>query len=119
MACQQHVTFLPGRSGNPTGGRKDKPWRDAIKIAINDGDGLALRRIAEKVVALAEAGDMMAVQEIANRLDGKVPQAQIHMGDEEGGSLRFETVERVVVRLVASNIEDTDGGSVRALPPTG
>lgn len=91
------MTFQPGQSGNPTGGRKDKPWRDALSIALKDGDGQKLRRIADKVVSLASEGDMAAVKEIADRMDGKVPQQQIHTGDEDGGAVRIEKIERVIV----------------------
>ena len=38
---------------------------------------------------MAERGDMSAIREIADRLEGKVPQAQIIQGDEDGGSVRY------------------------------
>lgn len=40
------------------------------------------------------------MKEIGDRLDGKVPQAQIHMGDEEGGAIEHKVtrVEMVGVR---------------------
>lgn len=47
----------------------------------------------------------MAYKEIADRLDGKVPQAQIHMGDEEGGPVQIARVERVVVDALPPNLK--------------
>jgi hypothetical protein len=52
---------------------RGREWFDALrKEAIIRG---ALPRIAKRVVDLAEDGEMWAVQEIANRLDGKPKQA--------------------------------------------
>jgi len=71
-------------SGAPKGNNnagKNKPWRDALNIALaryQKGDvkkGMALRRIAEKVVEEALGGNLTAYQEIANRLDGKPHQS--------------------------------------------
>lgn len=89
--------FQKGQSGNPSGRPKEKPWRDALNIALKDGDGAKLRKIAEVTVTLAEAGEQWAVKEIADRLDGKAVQQQILTGDEDGGPVRFERIEIVVV----------------------
>lgn len=91
------MAFQKGQSGNPTGGRKDKPWRDALTLAIKDGDGLKLRRIADAVVTLAETGDMQAIKEIGDRLDGKPAQQTILTGDEDGGPVQIHKIETVIV----------------------
>lgn len=60
----------------------DRLWREAINKAVHelvdDPDNprkvKALGLIARKVVEKALDGDMMAVQEIGNRLDGRAPQ---------------------------------------------
>lgn len=62
----------------PSGGSKsDKPWRDALMLAVNEraknGDK-KLRRVADAVVAAALDGDMAAAKEIGDRLDGKATQ---------------------------------------------
>lgn len=76
------MPFQPGQSGN-LGGRKDKPFRDALRMAIADADGdfKVLRKVAEALVANAMGGDNVAIKEIADRLDGKVPQAVIGGGE--------------------------------------
>jgi hypothetical protein len=62
---------VKGRSGP----QHDHPWRNALMLALKDGNRKRLREIAEKVVALAAAGEPWAVQEVANRLDGRPSQA--------------------------------------------
>lgn len=91
------MAFEKGQSGNPAGRVKEKPWRDALNLALKDGDGLKLRKIAENTVILAEAGEQWAVKEIADRMDGKAVQQQIVTGDEDGGPVRFQKIERVIV----------------------
>jgi ADP-ribosylglycohydrolase len=56
----------PKGNNNPG---KNKDWRDAVRKAVKMGG--KLDTIAKKVVSMAEDGDMQAIQEIANRLDGK------------------------------------------------
>lgn len=62
---------------NNRGGRKDKLWRDALTVAVNRQDldtmdkRTMLARIAEKCVNAALEGDIQAMKEIGDRLDGK------------------------------------------------
>jgi hypothetical protein len=58
-----------GRSAS----NREKPFNDALRIALL-GDPLRLRRIAEKLAILAEEGDLAAIRELADRLDGKPAQ---------------------------------------------
>lgn len=56
----------------------DKAWRDAIRVAVmrnaEDG-GKKLAKLADALVTAGLAGDVPALREIGDRLDGKVPQA--------------------------------------------
>ena len=83
-------------------GRKgEKLWRDALRIAVNDEDHHGrkkLRAIAEKTVELALEGDMAAIKEIGDRMDGKAPQGVVIGGDsdnpvrhEHGGTAKLES----------------------------
>lgn len=59
------------------GQQRDKPFRDALRMelaAVGD-DHKALRNIARKLIAKAEAGEDSAIKEIADRMDGKPAQA--------------------------------------------
>lgn len=66
----------------PGSPKPDKLMRDALLIELmvetSDDDGkLAkrLRKVARALVTKAEAGDVAAIKEIADRTDGKSPQA--------------------------------------------
>jgi hypothetical protein len=64
--------------GRPKGAQnKDKPWQEALRIAAFAEGPQGKRNlvsIAETCVAAAIAGDMTAIKEIGDRLDGKPAQ---------------------------------------------
>ena len=62
-----------GQPGNDNA-TKGTPWREAITRAIAQGDREKLRRIADKLLAKAEEGDITAIKELGDRLDGKATQ---------------------------------------------
>ncbi len=69
-------------------------WRDAINRAVSQRDGDALRELADKLVDTALAGDLAAIKEIGDRLDGRPKQqTEITSGDGEspfkGITVRF------------------------------
>ena len=57
--------------------------------------------IADKLVTMAEDGDLQAIREVADRLDGKARQ-QLELMGEDGGPVQVEKVERVIVDPQAS-----------------
>lgn len=62
-----------------------KVWRDALRLELARGDGplgTTLERIARIVVNNALNGDFEAIQEIANRMDGKVAVQDHHEAGE-------------------------------------
>ena len=61
---------------------KDKPFRDALRmeLAAAGGDLKRLRKIANALLEAAESGQLMAIKEVADRLDGRPPQAVV--GDD-------------------------------------
>jgi hypothetical protein len=73
------MTWKKGQSGNPNGRAKDKLWADAIRIAVNeayeDGDKKKLRVLADRLVDKALEGEISAMKEIGDRLDGKAAQS--------------------------------------------
>ena len=76
----------------PTGNKnaaKGKAWFDALRKECVQRDALA--KIAKVLVDKAEAGEAWAIQEVANRFDGKPAQA-VQLTGEDGGPV--ETVTR-------------------------
>jgi hypothetical protein len=63
---------------------RDKPFRDALRKAIMraDGDERRLDKIATALVRKAAMGDVSAIKEVGDRIDGRVPYKM--GGDEEG-----------------------------------
>ncbi|MGY8668755.1 hypothetical protein Q3C01_41195 [Bradyrhizobium sp. UFLA05-109] len=60
--------------GRPIGSvNRERPFNDALRIALKR-DPLRLHRIAERLADKAEEGDLAAIREIADRLDGKPTQ---------------------------------------------
>ncbi len=53
---------------------KNKPWKDAIKRAVLARDGNALRSLSEALIDKALTGDVSALREVGDRLDGKAVQ---------------------------------------------
>ncbi|MBK8200754.1 MAG: hypothetical protein IPK75_20650 [Acidobacteria bacterium] len=81
----------PGRSGRPIGS-VEKMFSDAVRVLVcqRGGDGeKRITVIANRLVSLAEEGNIVAIQEVANRLDGKPPQ-QVAVTGEDGGPLQIE-----------------------------
>lgn len=88
--------------GAPLGnqnGVKAKRWSQAIDRALSarsKRDGIeALDKLAENLLALAEAGDLGALKELGDRLEGK-PSQQIIGAGEEGEHL-IGVIKRVIV----------------------
>jgi len=71
---------------NPRGQQRDKPFRDALRmeIAAAGEDHKALRAVAVALLGKAMIGDVPAIKEIADRLDGKVPTPVV--GEDEEGN---------------------------------
>lgn len=66
----------------------DKAWRDAIRAAVmrahdDPKKGKRLHALADKLVDEGLTGDVAALKEIGDRLDGKVPQALIGGAEDD------------------------------------
>lgn len=82
--------------------KKAKPWQAAIERAIAkrcEGLGAqkeALDELAECLLAKCGEGDISALKELGDRLDGKVAQS-VHLSGEDGKAIdmvwRVEVVE--------------------------
>lgn len=83
---------------NPTGksGPHPKPWKDAIMRAIKrreQDDPRALERLATSLLRKVEEGDVSAIREFGDRIDGKV--TQTIAGDEDGAAIAMTVITGV------------------------
>lgn len=77
-----------------TGRKGDKVIRDALKAALRQ-DPERLKRVAEKAWSMAEAGNLAALKEIADRLDGKA--VQPISNDDDNPFKVIHRIERLIV----------------------
>jgi len=74
------------------GPKSDKLWRQAIMLAVNrvsqDGKTKHLDILAHRLVKSAAEGDVSALREIGDRLDGKPAQSVAIGQDPERGPLQ-------------------------------
>lgn len=87
---------MAARNTPSTGSKSDKVWRDAIHRAVKrrvagEGNPQALDRLADALVTAGLSGEVAALKEIGDRLDGKPAQAII--GGEDGDTpVKMEVV---------------------------
>jgi hypothetical protein len=78
---------------------KEKSFANMLNIAIKEATesgGTKLRAVADALIEKAISGDVQAIKEVADRLDGKVPQALV--GDSDGDPISLVTeIRRVIV----------------------
>jgi hypothetical protein len=87
--------------------KAEKAFANMLRLAINEAHsegGTRLRMVADALVTKAMAGDVPAIKEIAERLDGKVPQAVV--GDNEHDPINMVT--KIVREIVRPNTQDSD-----------
>lgn len=93
---------MPFEKGNQLASN-NKRWRAAIENALNKRnesrkDKLeALDALAEKLLENAEAGDMQALKELGDRLDGKPTQQVVGSGSEG------EFITKMIVEFVGTD----------------
>src|SRR5215472_6169822 len=85
----------------PRGQQRDKPYREVLRMELAAaGEGMKkLREIARVHIARCEAGDMQAIKELANRLDGRPAQMLEHSGPDSN------PIEKIVREIVHVNVE--------------
>jgi hypothetical protein len=83
---------------NPRGQQRDKIYREALRLELADmSEGIdlkKLREIARAHIEKAAAGDMQAIKELADRLDGRPAQILEHSGPDS------EPITKIVREIV-------------------
>lgn len=90
-------------AGAPVGnqnGKRGKAWADAVRRAIREkyeGEDYEakLAQLAKKLIEAADAGDMSALKEVGDRLDGK-PSQSIDVGSDPDRPLVQKIVREIV-----------------------
>ncbi len=80
--------------GNTNSKAENRLWGNTIRRAVAQ-DPEKLRRIAEKLLADAEAGDIQAIKEMGDRLDGKATQ-QTEISGPDGQAIPMQTIVNFV-----------------------
>lgn len=84
----------PGAPRGNQNAAKAKVWHAAIMRALErrkpaDERVAAIDELADKLLDLVSRGDLGALKEFGDRLDGKPAQAVTVAGDEDGGAIRL------------------------------
>lgn len=82
--------------GRVSGAKTGKLWRDAIRVAAHreaEDGRKEIEHIAEKLVQLAKEGDVSAIKELGDRIDGKAVQAIA--GDDDNPLTFVQKIEIV------------------------
>ena len=98
--------------GRPIGSlNREKPFNQALLMTLRSNP-VALRRIAAKLVKKAEEGELAAIREIADRLDGK-PAQVINRRDVPVRELTDEQL----LAIAAGALPEREEMKVLLLPP--
>lgn len=85
--------------GNKNSSKNNRLWAETIRRAVVQSDSERLRRIAEALLVKAEEGDMSAIRELGDRLDGKPTQII------EGGGDNGEHLTAMTIKFVSANAQ--------------
>jgi hypothetical protein len=74
--------------GNTHSSKNNRLWADTLKRALLQADGNKIRAIAEALIEKAASGDVSAIRELGDRVDGK-PTQQIDQTTEHSGEVTY------------------------------
>jgi hypothetical protein len=88
------MPFEPGnQEAKKANHKKPRMITQKLIARLNDAEGVALDRLIAALIAKAQEGDVPAIKEVFDRVDGKVAQAIIG-GDEEDPEIKVSWLAR-------------------------
>src|SRR2546429_8083159 len=91
---------------HPRGQQRDKIYREALRLELADmSEGVdlkKLRQIARAHIEKAASGDMQAIKELADRLDGRPAQIIEHSGPDSN------PITKIVSEIVHVNLSSEE-----------
>lgn len=82
------VAGQSGPPGNTNSSAEKRSFANAVRRAAVQNDGERLRKVVDRLFDNAEAGEVQAIKEIADRLDGK-PAQQVNLAGADGEPLHI------------------------------
>jgi len=93
--------------GNKNAGKRNS-WYKTLDRAIAQDNADRLRQAAEQLLTQAAAGEQWAIKELADRLDGRAPQAITIGGDEENPVHTKSVIEWIIQPVKPINETEAD-----------
>ena len=91
---------MPGGApiGNRNAAKENRLWASTLHRVVTQENSKRLRLVAESLLAKAIEGDVPAIRELGDRIDGKVPQGIV---GADGGPLQVQDVPWLGSRKLA------------------
>ena len=67
--------------GNKNGKKENRWWSETLRRALAQSDAQLMRKCADALIAKAAEGDVPALRELGDRIDGKAMQSLDVQGD--------------------------------------
>ncbi len=97
---------------------KDKPFREALRmeVAAAGDDHKELRRLARSLLELAGNGDIQAIREVADRLDGR-PAAESTVTVNDGRDKMSDAELRALIAAAVAGTVSGGNGAAKSDDP--
>jgi hypothetical protein len=97
--------------GNTNSSVDNRLWANTIRRAIVQGDAGKLRQIADKLIDMAAEGDLAAIKELGDRIDGKSFQTASVSVEHRVAESISEEHARTVAETFLESLRDHSGHS--------
>jgi hypothetical protein len=92
------MAFKPGnQEAKKADHKKPRIITQKLIARLNDAEGAQLDRVIAALIGKAQEGDVAAIKEVFDRVDGKVPQAVIGGDDDDAPVNVLHRIERVII----------------------